>query len=89
VFNIKEGKMGSIEERIKTGLDHIRPYLQADGGDIDLVEVTEDMVVMVRLTGACGTCPMSMQTLRAGVEQTLKRVVPEIKQVVNLPSFEE
>jgi Fe-S cluster biogenesis protein NfuA len=75
-----------VKERIMAGLDNIRPYLQADGGDIDLIEVTEDMVVKVRLTGACGTCPMSMQTLRAGVEHTLRKVAPEIKEVVNIPN---
>ncbi len=73
-----------IIERINAGLEKIRPYLQADGGDIALVEVTDDMTVKVKLLGACGTCPMSMQTLKAGVEHTLKKAIPEIKQVVNV-----
>ena len=73
-----------IIERINEGLEKIRPYLQADGGDITLVELTEDMTVRVKLLGACGTCPMSLQTLKAGVEHTLKRAIPEIKEVVNV-----
>ena len=78
----------SINEKIEEGLDKIRPYLQADGGDISLLEVTDDMVVRVKLLGACGTCPMSMQTMKAGVEFTLKRMMPEIKEVVNVPNGE-
>lgn len=75
----------NINERIREGLDKIRPYLQADGGDITLLDVTDDMVVRVKLLGACGSCPMSVQTLKAGVEFTLKRMMPEIKEVVNVP----
>lgn len=74
----------ALIERINNGLEKIRPYLQADGGDITLVEVTEDKVVKVKLLGACGTCPMSLQTLKAGVEHTLKKSIPEIKEVVNV-----
>ncbi len=75
-------------ERIREGLEKIRPYLQADGGDITLLDVSDDFVVKVKLLGACGTCPMSMQTLKAGVEFTLKRMMPEIKEVVNVPDGE-
>ena len=78
-----EGK--SVAARVNEGLELIRPYLQADGGDISLVEITEDFIVKVKLLGACGTCPMSIQTLKAGVEQTIKKMVPEIKEVVNVP----
>lgn len=78
----------TISEKIEKGLEKIRPYLQADGGDITLLEITDDMVVKVRLLGACGSCPMSMQTLKAGVEFTLKRIAPEIKEVVNVPEEE-
>ena len=74
----------TIIEKVSEGLDAIRPYLQADGGDITLVEVSEDMTVKVKLLGACGTCPMSIQTLKAGVEHTLKSLIPEIKEVVNV-----
>lgn len=68
-------------QRIEETLDQIRPYLMADGGSVRLQEVTEDMVVQLQLLGACGTCPMSMMTLRAGIEQALKRAVPEITRV--------
>jgi len=72
-----------IHDRIKNELEKIRPYLQADGGDIKLVEITEDFVVKVELTGACRGCPYSEQTLKAGVEQALKKEVPEVKKVVS------
>lgn len=70
-----------IEQRIKDVLEQLRPYLQADGGDLSLEEITDDMVVKVRLTGACGSCPMRTMTLKAGVENTLKKQVPEVKSV--------
>ncbi len=72
----------SIKERVARALDKVRPYLQRDGGDIILVEVTDDMTVKVKLTGACNGCPYSMQTLKAGVEQAVLKEVPEIKRVV-------
>lgn len=68
-------------EKIEASLDQIRPYLEADGGNVALMEVTEDMVVKLKLLGACGSCPMSIMTLKAGVEQALKRAVPEITSV--------
>lgn len=80
-----ENKFDTIREKVIQGLDYIRPYLHADGGDISLVEITEDLTVKVQLQGACHGCPMSMQTLKAGVEQTLKKIAPEIKEVVNVP----
>ena len=69
-------------EKIKTALNKVRPYLQADGGDLELVEVTEDLVVKVKLQGACGSCPYSQMTLKSGVETSLKKEIPEIKEVV-------
>lgn len=63
-------------------LERIRPYLQADGGDISIVELTDDMVVKVKLQGACHGCPMSIQTLKGGVEMVIKSQVPIIKEVV-------
>ena len=71
-----------IEERILQAMDKVRPYLQTDGGDISFVELTDDFVVKVKLLGACYTCSMSMQTLKLGVEKTIKNAVPEIKEVV-------
>jgi len=70
-----------MEEKIQQSLDKIRPGLRADGGDVVLVEV-KDGVVKVKLTGACGGCPMSQMTLKMGIERQLKKDVPEIKEVV-------
>ena len=70
-----------IENRIKEVLEQLRPYLQADGGDLALAEITDDMVVKVKLVGACGSCAMRTMTLKAGIENTLKRQVPEVKSV--------
>lgn len=71
-----------LEKKVKAALDRIRPYLQADGGDIKFIELTDDRHVKVRLTGACHGCPFSMQTLYAGVEQSLKKEVPEITGII-------
>ena len=73
----------SIKERVIKALNRVRPYLQNDGGDIDLIDVTDDMTVKVKLTGACHGCPYSMQTLKAGVEQAIMKEVPEIKRVIS------
>ena len=70
-----------LRQRIEETLDSIRPYLMADGGSVRLQDVTDDMVVQLELLGACGTCPMSMMTLRAGIEQAIRRAVPEITRV--------
>ncbi len=73
-----------MEEKVKEAIEKIRPYLQADGGDIELVEVTSDGQVKVRLTGACHGCPFAQITLKQGVENALKKMVPEVKEVVAL-----
>lgn len=70
-----------LRRQIEEALDMIRPYLMADGGSVRLVGVTPDLVVELELLGACGTCPMSTMTLRAGIEQALKRSVPRISRV--------
>ncbi len=70
-----------MKEKVEAALARIRPALQADGGDVELLEVKEG-VVTVRLTGACGGCPMATMTLRNGIERILKEDVPEIKEVV-------
>ncbi len=72
-----------MKERVEKALETIRPALQADGGNIELVDVI-DGVVKVRLTGACGGCPMSQMTLKMGVERALKQQVPEVKRVENV-----
>jgi Fe-S cluster biogenesis protein NfuA len=71
-------------EDVKKVLDMIRPALQADGGDVELVEVSADGVVKVKLVGACGHCPMSTMTLKMGIERTLKEKVPGVKEVVSV-----
>jgi Fe-S cluster biogenesis protein NfuA len=70
-----------MKEQIEHALDKIRPALQRDGGDIELVEVEESGIVKVRLTGACSGCPMSQMTLKQGVERIVKQLVPEVKSV--------
>jgi Fe-S cluster biogenesis protein NfuA len=71
-----------MREKVEKALDKIRPMLAADGGDVDLVEVNKEGVVKLKLTGACGCCPMSQMTLRMGIERLLKEEVPEIKEVI-------
>ena len=71
----------SLLPRIEAALDTIRPYLQADGGNVRVLEVTPAGVLRLELEGACGTCPMSPMTLRAGVEDAVRRAVPEITAV--------
>jgi Fe-S cluster biogenesis protein NfuA len=68
-------------EKIEIALQSIRPFLQRDGGDVELVEVTKDNVVRVRLLGACESCSMSTMTLRAGIEEAVKNAIPEVKSV--------
>ena len=70
-----------LEKRVKNILEQVRPYLQADGGDVNFVELTDDNVVIVELTGACGNCPHSRSTLKNGIEAVMKKVIPEIKAV--------
>ena len=70
-----------LHQQIEEALDKIRPYLMADGGSVRLLNITDDYVVELELLGACGSCPMSTMTLRAGIEQALKRSVPKVKRV--------
>lgn len=70
-----------LTAKVETALESIRPYLKADGGDVELVNVSEDGIVEVKLTGACVGCPMSQMTLRAGVERAVLREVPGIRRV--------
>jgi len=73
-----------MKERVIEILDQIRPTLQADGGDVDLVDVSDDGIVSVKLTGACGTCPMATMTLKMGIERSLMDQIPEVKEVVQV-----
>lgn len=70
-----------FEQKVNNVLEQIRPYLQADGGDIKFINLTEDMTVNVELQGACGSCPYSIMTLKNGVEEAMKKAIPEIKSV--------
>ncbi len=74
-------KETTMREEVQATLDTVRPALQADGGDVELVDVSDDGVVSVRLTGACAGCPMSTMTLKMGIERTLRNRVPEITRV--------
>jgi len=73
-----------MREKVETILAQIRPALQADGGDVELVDVTPDGIVQVRLKGACSGCPMSTMTLKMGIERALKQQIPEVKEVVSV-----
>ena len=73
-----------MKEKVQEALELVRPALQADGGDVELVDVSDDGIVSVRLTGACGSCPMSTMTLKMGIERTLKEKLPEVKEVVQV-----
>ena len=72
-----------MREKVEAALNKIRPSLKADGGDVVLVDVTADGVVKVKLTGACGGCPISQMTLKMGIERVVKQEVPEVKEVVS------
>jgi len=80
--------MAELLERVEKALDTIRPYLEADGGDVKILEIDEDHNLILELIGNCGSCPMSTMTLKAGVEEAIKREVPEIQSVhaVNITS---
>lgn len=70
------------QEKVKAVLEEVRPYLKADGGDAELVDITDGNIVKIRLTGACGHCPMSTMTLKMGIEKKLREKIPEIKEVL-------
>ena len=73
-----------LEEQIKNALENVRPSLQADGGDVEFVGVDDDGIVSVKLTGACGTCPMAQMTLKMGIESYLKKEIPEVHSVIGV-----
>lgn len=75
-----------IINKVEAALDEIRPYLRTDGGDISLVEITDDFTVKVKLMGACETCHVSMMTLKNGVEVAVKNAVPKVKKVIEISS---
>jgi len=71
-----------MREKVEAALEKVKPMLKADGSGVELVDVSDDGVVKVKLTGACGCCPMSQMTLKAGIEKVIKEAVPEVKEVV-------
>ena len=77
----------TILSKIEFALEEIRPFLEADGGDINFIELTDDWVVKVKLIGACSSCSISMMTLKNGVEVVIKRAVPQVKEVVEISSL--
>ncbi|MBM3403925.1 MAG: NifU family protein [Bacteroidetes bacterium] len=74
-------KHHELQEKAKNAIDQIRPYLQADGGDVEFLELTETNDVRVRLVGACGSCPFSKMTLKGGIEASVMKAIPEIRSV--------
>jgi len=84
IFKKDEERVGKLKEKVEKALEQVRPNLQADGGNIELIDVSEDGVVKVALKGACHGCPMAQQTLKMGVERFLKQAVPEVKEVVSV-----
>ncbi|MDR2901249.1 MAG: NifU family protein [Treponema sp.] len=73
-----------LEDKVKAALENVRPSLQADGGDVEFVSVDADGLVSVKLTGACGSCPMSQMTLKMGIENYLRKEIPEVSSVVGV-----
>jgi len=78
-------------QKVERALDTIRPYLEADGGNVSIEEITSDNIVKIKLLGACGSCPMSIMTLKAGIEEAIKRAVPEVVGVeaINLTDIDD
>ena len=81
----------SLLDQVEAALDTIRPYLEADGGNVSVDEITPENIVKLRLLGSCGSCPMSIMTLKAGIEQAIKRAVPEVTSVeaINLTDADD
>lgn len=80
--------MNELKIKVEEALDQVRPYLQADGGDVILIEITDDYVVRLELLGACKSCSMSAMTLKAGIEESIKRSVPQIKAIEAINSIQ-
>ena len=81
-------KYSQLWQNVEKALDTMRPYLKKDGGNIEIVEISEDKIVRLRLLGACETCPQSFMTMRAGIQEAIKKDVPEIKSIeaINMSS---
>ncbi|MRX47706.1 NifU family protein [Pedobacter puniceum] len=81
----------NLRNEVEAALDTIRPYLEADGGNVSVEEITDDYIVKLKLLGSCGSCPMSIMTLKAGIEQAVKKAVPSITAVeaINLTAMDD
>lgn len=81
----------NLTDQVEEALNTIRPFLEADGGNVSIEEITEDNVLKLRLLGSCGSCPMSIMTMKAGIEQAIMRAVPQIKSVeaINLTDIDD
>jgi len=75
-------KLAEITNMVLSAIDEVRPYLRRDGGDVDLIEITDDMTVKVKLKGACDGCPFSVMTLKAGIEQAIRHKFPQMKELI-------
>ena len=76
--------MNPLYQKVEDALDTIRPYLEADGGNVEVIEITGDQTLKIELKGACKTCNMSHMTMRSGIEETIRRAVPEIKNIISV-----
>jgi Fe-S cluster biogenesis protein NfuA len=76
--------MGDLQKRVEEALDSIRPYLEADGGNVEVLEIINDSTLRIQLTGACRSCQMSKMTMQSGIEETIRRAVPEIREIVSV-----
>ncbi len=76
--------MNLLYKRVEDALDTIRPYLEADGGNVEVIEITENQTLKIELKGACKTCNMSHMTMRSGIEETIRKAVPEIKEIISV-----
>lgn len=76
--------MDTMYRKVEEALDSIRPYLEADGGNVEIVDISPEFVLKLELMGACKTCNMSHMTMKAGIEETIKRAVPEIKEIISV-----
>lgn len=76
--------MESLYKKVEEALDSIRPYLEADGGNVEVIEITSDQTLRIELKGACKTCNMSQMTMKSGIEETIRRAVPEIKNIISV-----
>ena len=76
--------MDTLHKRVEEALDSIRPYLEADGGNVEVIEITDNQTLKIELKGACKTCNMSHMTMKSGIEETIRKAVPEIKEIISV-----